>query len=148
MRCSPQRSQSRRGQSLVESTFVLLLLFSMIIGLADAGQVLFTHQSLTDRVRTAARWVSLREWQGPDVLVNQILYEQPGEPEHPVPFLGLKPENVKIRYQPATESNPDEERVTVEIVNFKSHLFSPFMADALISPRPVLVTVPLSPHVP
>ena len=46
----------RRGQSLVEGTFVMLLFFGMLLAVLDCGQILFAHQSLVERVRAAARW--------------------------------------------------------------------------------------------
>ena len=47
---------NRRGQSLVESTLVLLVFLSLLLGVIDCGQVLFAHQALMDRVRGAVRW--------------------------------------------------------------------------------------------
>jgi hypothetical protein len=57
-------------------------------------------------------------------------------------FLGLEPENVVVRYRSAPE-RPGEDTLTVEIVNFESHLFAPGIGRALVSPRPVSVTAPM-----
>ena len=40
----------RRGSTLVESSVVLMLFLVILIGVLDAGQILFFHQFLTERV--------------------------------------------------------------------------------------------------
>jgi hypothetical protein len=134
-----------RGQSLVESTLVLLLFFSLLLGVMDVAQILFAHQTLVDRVNTAVRWGVVHAWQGPDPVRNLVLYNQAEEPRSTTQgFLGLKPENVVILYQPPTEDRPDDETLTVRIVNFESQLFSPWFARTLVSPRPVSVSAPVT----
>jgi hypothetical protein len=49
-----------------------------------------------------------------------------------------------VRYRPRTPERPDDETLTVAIVNFESRLFSPWIARTLVSPRPVRVTAPLA----
>ena len=67
----------QRGQSLIEGTFVLLVFFSLLIGVVDCGQVLFAHQSLVERVRSAVRWGSLHPYDGSgDQVANMILYNR------------------------------------------------------------------------
>jgi len=47
-----ERGRSRKGQSLVETTLVLLVFLSMLLGVFDCGQVLFAHQaSVNDALR-------------------------------------------------------------------------------------------------
>jgi Flp pilus assembly protein TadG len=41
---------------MVESALVLLTFFVMLIGTIDFGQVMFFHQSLVERARTAVRY--------------------------------------------------------------------------------------------
>jgi hypothetical protein len=135
----------RRGQSLVEATFVLLVFFALLLGVIDVGQVMFAHQSLVERVRSAVRWTVVHPWQGNDPVVNLVLYNQPDEPRTTTAgYLGLKPENVLVRYQAPTPERPDDETISVTIVNFKSQFFSPWIAQTLMSPRPVSMTAPMS----
>lgn len=135
----------RRGQSLVESTFVLLVFLAMLLGVMDCAQVLFAHQSLVERVNLAVRWGVVHAWEGPDPVRNLVLYNQTGEPHETTPgYLGLKPENVIVTYQPTTAEQPDDEMLTVSIVNFETHLFSPWIAQTLVSTRPVLVSAPMA----
>jgi hypothetical protein len=134
-----------RGQGLVEATFVLLVFFALLLGVIDCAQVLFAHQSLVERVRPSVRWGVVHPWQGPEQVTNLILYDQTEAPRVAASgFLGLKPENVRVRYQPATEERPDDETLTVEIVNFESHFFSPVIGKTLVNPRPVKISAPVS----
>jgi hypothetical protein len=91
----------------------------------------------------------VHQWEGPNRIANLVLY---GEQEAPrvaaSGFLGLKPENVRIRYQEPTPDRPDDETLTVEIVNFECHFFSPVIGKTLVNPRPVRISAPVSfrPH--
>jgi hypothetical protein len=100
---------------------------------------------LVERARGAARWGSLHPAEGPQPIVNLVLYGQLQEPlKETTGYLGMTPANVKVIYQPATPDRPDDETVSIAIVNFESHLFSPWMARVLVSARPVLVTAPVT----
>jgi hypothetical protein len=141
--CSTRHGE--RGQSLVESTFVLLIFLAILLGVLDCAQVLFAHQSLVERVNLAVRWGSVHAWNGPDPVRNLVLYNQTGEPRATTDgYLGLRRENVVVNYQPPTAEDPDDETLSVSIVNFETHLFSPWIAQKLVSPRPVLVTAPMA----
>jgi len=136
---------NRRGQSLIESALVLLVFLAMLLGVMDCAQVLFAHQSLVDRVNTAVRWGVTHPWQGPEAVANLVLYNQTDQPREAKPgYLGMKPENVVVRYQPATAARPDDEMMGVSIVNFEAHLVSPWIAKALVSTRPVMITAPMA----
>lgn len=137
--------KKERGQGLVEATLVLLTFFALLLGVIDCAQVLFAHQALEERVRSAVRWGVVHDWQGPDRIVNLILYDQENTPRQASSgYLGLKPENVRVRYQQATADRPDDEMLTVEIVNFECHFFSPVIGKTLVNPRPVIISAPVS----
>ncbi|HVO98257.1 MAG TPA: TadE/TadG family type IV pilus assembly protein [Bryobacteraceae bacterium] len=134
-----------RGQGLIEATFVLLAFFVLLLGTIDCAQVLFAHQALVERVRSSVRWGVVHEWQGPERIVNLILYNQIDGPRAAAPgFLGLKPENVRVKYREATSDRPDDETLTVEIVNFECHFFTPVIGKTLVNPRPVKISAPVS----
>lgn len=136
----------RRGQSLVEATLVLLVFFALLLGVIDCGQVLFAHQALVERVREAVRWGSVRPFDGTgDQVANMVLYDQPSPPRGGSDtFLGLTRANVQVRYSAASVQRPDDETITVAIVNYQSHFFSPWIGKTIVSPRPVLVSAPMS----
>jgi TadE-like protein len=137
-------SKTRRGQSLVEAALVLFVFFSFLLGIADCGQVLFAHQALVERAREASRWGALHPWQGPEPIVNLVLYGQTQAPASGSGYLGMTRANVRVDHQEATPDHPDDEILSVAVVNFESHLFSPWLARALVSARPVLVSAPMA----
>jgi hypothetical protein len=134
-----------KGQGLVEATFVLLAFFALLLGVIDCAQVVFAHQALVERVRSSVRWGVVHQWEGPDRITNLILYGEQVAPSVATEgFLGLKPENVRVRYQEATPERPDDETLRVEIVNFECHFFSPVIGKTLVNPRPVSISAPVS----
>ena len=137
--------KNERGQSMVEATLVLLVFFTLLLGVIDCGQVLFAHQSLVERVRSAVRWGVVHPWNGAEPVVNLVLYNQTEAPRgDAIAFLGLRPENVVVRHQAPTPDRPDDETLGVTIVNFRSQFFSPWIAKAVVSPRAVSITAPMA----
>ena len=137
--------RSEKGQGLIEATFVLLTFFALLLGVIDCAQVLFAHQALVERVRSSVRWGVVHPWEGPDRITNLILYGEQVAPRGATQgFLGLKPENVRIRYQESTPERPDDETLRVEIVNFECHFFSPVIGKTLVNSRPVSISAPVS----
>jgi len=122
----------------VEATLVLLVFLALLLGVIDCGQVMYSHEVLQERVRSAVRWGSLHPFDGTgDEVANLILYAQPTAPGALLPaFLGLTRANIQVR---ATE-----EVLTVSIVNYRSHFFSPWFASPIITPRPVMVSAPIA----
>lgn len=49
----------RKGQALIETSLVLVLLVAFAMGTLDFGQYLYFHQALGERARAAARYGSL-----------------------------------------------------------------------------------------
>jgi hypothetical protein len=135
-----------RGQGLVEAAMVLLVFFALLFGVVDCGQVLYAHQVLVERVRSAVRWGTLHPYDGTgEQVASLILYDQPDEPRMSrAGFLGLTRANVQVRYQPATAERPDDQMLSVAIVNYESHFFSPWIAKTIVSPRPVLISAPMA----
>jgi hypothetical protein len=135
-----------RGQGLVEAAMVLVVFFALLLGVIDCGQVLFAHQALVERVRGAVRWGSVHPYDGTgEQVTDLILYGQLTEPQ-PIPdgFLNLTRANVRVNYRPASPERPDDEILSVAIVNYQSHFFAPWIARTIVSPRPVLISAPMS----
>ena len=55
----------------------------------------------------------------------------------------LQTGNVQVRYN-APADRPDDETISIAIVNYESHFFSPWIAKTIVSPRPVFVTAPVT----
>jgi hypothetical protein len=130
---------------MVEATLVLLVFFALLLAVIDCGQVLFAHQSLVERVRAAVRWGVVHPWDKADPIVNLVLYNQPDAPGRDTPaFLGMQRENVVVRHIAPSPDRPDDETLSVTIVNFRPQFFSPWFADAVVSPRAVSITAPMA----
>lgn len=138
--------QSERGQTLIEGALALMVFFSLLFGVIDCGLVLVRHQSLVERVRSAVRWGVVRPWDGSgEQIANLILYDQPTEPAGATGrYLGLTRENVQVRHQPASPARPDDEMLSVSIVNFHYQFLSPWITEIFINPRPVLISAPMA----
>jgi hypothetical protein len=139
------RRRSERGQTLIEGALALLVFFALLFGVIDCGMMLVRHQALVERVRSAVRWGVVRPWDGSgDQIANLILFEQTTEPSTNAGYLGLKRENVQVRYQAASPANPDDEMLSVSIVNFHYQFLSPWITQVFINPRPVLISAPMA----
>jgi hypothetical protein len=137
--------RNQRGQSLIEGTLVMLVFFALLLGVVDFGQVLFAHQSITERARAAVRWGSLHPEAGPEPVRNLVLYGNP-ETSSGSGYLGMTADNVIVNFRAAEEGSNDVETVHVEIVNFEAPLFAPWwpnLSHKLMNPRPVSVTAPV-----
>jgi hypothetical protein len=134
-----------RGQSLVEGTLVMIVFFALLLGVVDFGQVLFAHQSLTERARAGLRWGSLHPESGPESVRNFVLHGSPEESSKPG-YLGLTADNVVVAYRGAETDSSEVETLHIEIVNFEAPLFAPWwpdLAHKFVNPRPVSVTAPV-----
>jgi hypothetical protein len=129
---------------MLEATLVLLVFFTLVLGVIDCGQVLFAQQSLVERVRTALRWGVVHPWEGANPIVNLVLYNQTETPGGDTPaFLGMQRDNVVVRH--ATPSGrPDDETLSITIVNFRSQFFSPWFARTVVNPRAISITAPMA----
>jgi len=131
---------------LVEGALALLVFFSLLFGVIDCGLVLVRHQSLVERVRSAVRWGVVRPWDGTgEQVANLILYDQATEPAGAAgSYLGLTRENIQVRYQPSSPARPDDEILSVSIVNFRHQFLSPWITQVFVNPRPVLISAPMA----
>ena len=140
------RQRSERGQTLVEGALALLVFMSLLFAVIDCGLVMVSHQTLVERVRAAVRWGVVRPWDGTgEQVANLILYDQPDAPRATTAgYLGLTRENVQVRYQPPSTSHPDDEVLSVAIVNYRYRFLSPWITQTFINPRPVYITSPMA----
>ena len=140
------RRRGQQGQSLVEATLVLLVFFALLFAVVDVGQSLVAHQSLVERVRSSVRWGVVRPWDGTgEQIANLILYDQAEEPRSAREgYLGLTRANVQVRYQPGLPARPDDEMLSVAIVNFHYRFLSPWLPQGFLNPRPVMISAPMA----
>jgi hypothetical protein len=143
-------SLRQRGQALLEATLILLVFLATLLSALDFGQVLFTHQMLVERVRAAVRWAAVRQWDdanSPDQIRNMVLYNSPTAPDSGSAFFGMTPSHVSVVRTPPPAPpaipQPDEDRITVSIVNFQFHFFSPWLARTYTSNGGIVETTPV-----
>jgi hypothetical protein len=129
----------RAGQTLVESVFVLIVFVTLLLGIVDIGQMMFTRQTLADRVRFAARWASVSGYDE-SAIRNVVLYHRP-EPGAGTGFLGLTAENVQVSL---LGGGTAAERVQIAIVNYELPVLTPWFSRKL-SPQAVVESAPFEP---
>lgn len=49
-----------RGSSLLEQSFILVFLLTMMFGIIDCGRALYTYHFVSNAAREASRWASVR----------------------------------------------------------------------------------------
>ncbi len=146
----PSRGRSQRGQTLIEGALALIVFCLLLFGVIDCGLMLVRHQALVERVRSAVRWGVVRPWDGSgEQIANLILYDQPTEPNSATSgstgsYLGLTRANVQVRYRPSSAARPDDEMLSVSIVNFHYQFLSPWITQIFVNPRPVLISAPMA----
>jgi hypothetical protein len=116
------RTNPERGQSIVETTFIFLVCFAVLVGILDVGQSLFLHETLVERARNAARWATVNPMAEAAVR-NIVLFGQAAAPSGETPFWGLKPEDIQISY-PGCSPRTSDCRVVVAISGYKYNFFS------------------------
>ena len=143
-RTSAAKRHGERGQALVESTLVLLVMAATLIGVLDIGQVLFIHQGIVERTRNAVRFGSVH-YNDTDAIRNMVLYNQAAAPprgvddEPPVGFMGLRSGMVTVeRKSQAT----NDERIVITVSGYPVNFFSPWIAKAF-SGRPIVASAPV-----
>jgi Flp pilus assembly protein TadG len=54
------RRSRQRGSSLVEQSFIIVFLLTMMFGIIDCGRALYTYHFVSNVAREATRWASVR----------------------------------------------------------------------------------------
>ncbi len=132
------RKKNQRGQTLVESALVILVLIATLLGIADFGQLLFFHQSLAERARAGVRWAAVTAPLDTDQVKNHVVYNNSAGTGTPV--LGGLTTNMVGVLQSGTQGF-DEARVTVTIANYPFQFFSPWIARTFVN-QPIVKTLP------
>jgi Flp pilus assembly protein TadG len=134
------RRTRQRGQAMVESALVLLVTMGIIMGTCDFGQFLYLHQSLTERVRAAARYGAVRAyaWPGTDI-INMAVYNNVSPPNGSSSIVpGLTTAMVTAEL---IGEGTDAARIRVSINNFPFTFFSPWIAQQATA-RTIIASVP------
>jgi Flp pilus assembly protein TadG len=103
----------QKGQALVESALTLVVLLALFIGVFDIGVILFVHQTLIDRARTAVRWGVVNAYDQTAVQ-NLVLYGATTPGNGQTPSFGLTAANVVVS-RPAADVGLPEDRINVTV---------------------------------
>jgi hypothetical protein len=142
------KNSRERGSVLVESSLIMTLALMVIIATFDFGQFLFFHQTLSEKVRQAARYGSLNWDRGCDAtcVQNMVLYGQAAPPSNlasVVTVPGLKAANVSVTMPNPTTQGWDA-RVIVTVQNYSFKVFNPWLSPAgSLVARPITASSPI-----
>jgi len=119
------RNNNERGQSLVESVFVLLTFIFTFVGILDFGQFLYFHQSLTERVRAASRYGAVHTYTDGTEAINVAIFNDPaGSANGATPLLpnvngiGETDSSKATITAVISEAATDNARIRVSIANY------------------------------
>ncbi len=84
-----------KGQSLVETSLILVAFLSLLLGMVGIGQALFVRQTFSERVHAAARWGAVNTYDT-KAIRNVVLYGTTVPDLGATPFMGLAASQVVI----------------------------------------------------
>jgi len=114
----------QKGSSMLESVLTLVVFLTLFFGVFDVGEMLFVHQTLTDRTRNAARWGAVNTFD-PTSITNLVLYGATTPAQAQTPSFGLTASNVTVS-RPAASVGQPEDRVIIT-VTYPVSLVSAFL---------------------
>ena len=134
----PSTLANRKGSTLVESSVVLMLFLVILIGVLDAGQILFFHQFLTDRVRSGARYAVVHTFDAAAV-ANVVAFNDPAPPAGTTGLFGLTAAMVSVTH---CDAGTLADRVQVQVTGYKMRFLSPWLA-GVFTPGPFQAVAPV-----
>ena len=135
------RFGSCRGQSLIESTFVLFTLVAMVLFIVDMGRIMLAEEYLVERGRAAARMAAVNNWTQTDV-ANYVAYNStsaPGGGTSTPGLMGVLPSNVS--YSKLGTAGDPSYCVKVSIAGVTAFTVVPYMAGRYTLPT-ITVSLP------
>jgi Flp pilus assembly protein TadG len=119
------RKRSQKGQTLVESALVIIILLFTLFGIVDFGQVMFFHQALVERARAGVRYAAIANPFVASDVQNMVVFNNTAGTGAPI-LANLATSNVTVTQTGIQGCNGS--RVTVTISNYPFHFFSLFIA--------------------
>jgi len=120
-----RRSRRQRGQALVESVLTLTAFLAIFMGMIEVGEILYIHQTLVERTRSAVRWGAVNVWDStnsPTAISNVVLYGTPTPADNATPIFGLSSSNVSVTRPQPDYSSAD--RVVVSVSGYTLTFFT------------------------
>lgn len=132
------RLRRRRGNAMVEGALVLTIVLFTLLGILDVGQVLITHQALTERVRAGARWAVVNAYDT-TLIKNLVVYNTTSPDPSAKPLLGLSTSMVSVTL---SSSGTPEAQIEVRIDNYPYRFITPLIK-GLYSARSIRISMPV-----
>ena len=120
-----RRSRRQRGQALVESVLTLTAFLAIFMGMIEVGEILYIHQSLVERTRSAVRWGAVNAWDNtnsPTQITNMVLYGTTTPADNATPIFGLTASNVSVTRPQPDYSSAD--RIVVSVSGYTLTFFT------------------------
>jgi Flp pilus assembly protein TadG len=131
--------RNQRGQSAIEGVLVTIVLIALFLGILDFGQLMFVHQTLTERARAAARYASIH----PDdaaAVQNLALHGSTTAPAGATSgFWGLTSSMVDLA---RVNQGTNDESVVVTISNYRFQFLSLWIAGTARG-KPIVASSPV-----
>lgn len=118
----PSRRPRQSGHAMLETGLVIVPLLAILLGIFDVGQMLYVQQTLTERVRAAARYGAVHAADLPAVR-NMVLYgaTRPAG----TAILGLRPTDVLVIRE---GQGTAEDRIRITVSGLRYSLITPLLA--------------------
>jgi len=120
--------KKQRGQAFIESALIMLIFVPVLVGIADFGQVIYFHASLTERARAAARYGAVHTYTDGSAIQNVAVYNDPSPATGTaglVPYL-----TTSLVTATLNDAGTDSARITVTITNYPFNFISGFMSQS------------------
>ncbi|MBL8215529.1 MAG: pilus assembly protein [Bryobacterales bacterium] len=130
------RRPRQSGHAMLEAALVIVPLLALLLGIFDVGQMLYLQQTLTERVRAAARFGAVHAADLPAVQ-NMVLYGSPRPAGNAI--LGLRPADVHVTRE---GQGTAEDRIRITVSGMRYSLIAPLLAGAR-DLRSVSATLPV-----
>ena len=120
--------KKQRGQAFIESALIMLIFVPVLVGIADFGQVIYFHASLTERARAAARYGAVHTYTDGSAIKNVAVYNDASPATGTaglVPYL-----TTSLVTATLDDAGTDSARITVTITNYPFNFISGFMSQS------------------
>lgn len=129
MHIQKHRRATQTGQALVESVLTLMAFLIILLGMIEIGQILFVHQFISERIRSAVRWGSVNAWDdtnSPTLISNMVLYGTTTPAPSAQPIFNLTSQNVAV-----TRPQPDYSAADCIVVKVSGYALT-FISNATV----------------
>jgi Flp pilus assembly protein TadG len=133
---SPVHGHGERGTAMVEMALTMAVFLTLFIGILDIAQLLFIHETLSDRVRAATRAGAVYGYNDA-TLQNIIIYGKTTAGRHS--FYGVTANNIQITRPAAGVDNP---ALSIRVSGVQYKMMTPLFSKTLRQ-MPIRSTIPL-----